>query len=276
MSKTLLRGLGLIEEVGLRGPLTVTELSRRLELDITIASRTVKACEQDGWLTRIDGKIVLGPRAGLLGLSSSVGKTVRVVEPIVRAVGGICGVSTVAAGLIGSDVMVLTSSNEGLGDVPAGLASRTPIHVMAAGRAIAAMLPTDRLDAVLPPEPFPGAEQVVSALADSAPMGAYIARQEHAGAPLDALAKTRQALDAQLDTVRSEGFARDHGELHPSINCIAAPWPGLEIPASLTCIGTRSAIEAGRALIERCLQEATSPGAGVQDVIRAAGTALPG
>jgi DNA-binding IclR family transcriptional regulator len=276
MSKTLLRGLGLIEEVSLHGPLTVTELSRRLDLDITIASRTVKACEQDGWLTRIDGKIVLGPRAGLLALTSTVSKTVRQAEPVVRAVAGICGVATAASGLIGSDVMVLVSSGTALADVPAGLASRTPVHVMAAGRAIAAQLPADQLSAVLPPEPFPGAEQVIDSLSDSAPMGAYIARQEQGGAPVDPIPKTRHELDAQLAAVREAGFAHDRGELHPSINCIAAPWPGLEIPASLTCIGTADVIEASRALIERCLQEATSPGASVQDVIRAAGMALPG
>jgi DNA-binding IclR family transcriptional regulator len=70
MSKTLLRGLGLIEQVGLHGPLTVTELARRSGIDVTIVSRTVKACEHEGWLARVDGKVGVGPRSALVGLAS--------------------------------------------------------------------------------------------------------------------------------------------------------------------------------------------------------------
>ena len=72
MSQTLLRGLDLIEEVGRSGPMTVTELSRRTGIHITIVSRTIKACEPEGWLVRVDGKVLPGPRSALLGLTSPV------------------------------------------------------------------------------------------------------------------------------------------------------------------------------------------------------------
>jgi DNA-binding IclR family transcriptional regulator len=274
MSKTLIRGLGLIQEVDLHGPLTLTELSRRLGMHITIASRTVGACEEAGWLTRIDGKISVGPRSALLGLASPLTETVRRVEPLVQAISGICGVATAATGLICGDVMILASAGAAAAELPAGLSSRSPIHVMAAGRAIAVQLSAPQLDAILPPEPFPSAQQVIESLAGSAPMRAYLQAHETSAPPVDAIPQTRDALDTKLDAIRSEGFARDYGELHPSVNCIAAPWPALTLPASLACFATRGLIESNRDLIEACLRAATTPGASAQDVVRAAAKPL--
>ena len=77
---------------------------------------------------------------------------------------------------------------------------------------------------------------------------------------------TRADLDAEIETIRKTGFARDHGELHPAIHCIASPWPTPELPASLACIGSREEIAAGRETIEACLRAATKPGAGAQDI----------
>src|ERR1700722_1906584 len=105
MSKTLLRGLELIEEGSLHGPLTVTELARRTGVNVTITSRAVTACERQGWLTKIDGKIPVGPRSALIGLASPINHTVRQAEPIVRAISAICDAATAATGLVGSDVM---------------------------------------------------------------------------------------------------------------------------------------------------------------------------
>jgi DNA-binding IclR family transcriptional regulator len=272
VSKTLLRGLGLIEVVGLHGPLTVTELARRMSMHVTIASRTVTACEQEGWLTRVDGKITVGPRSALLGLASPVSQTVRQVEPIVRAIAGICDVATAASGLIGTDVMVLASAGTGGLEFGSAVASRAPVHVMAAGRAIAAQLSEAELGAVLPSEPFPGAEQVIDSLGGSAPMRTFLASQKTADPPVDAVPRTRRTLDSRLEAIRAEGFARDHGELHPRVNCIAAPWPSLALPASLACFAARDLIEQRRALIEVCLRAATQTGASAQDVIRAAAT----
>jgi DNA-binding IclR family transcriptional regulator len=270
VSKTLLRGLSLIEVVGLHGPLTVTELARRMGMHVTIASRTITACEQDGWLTRIDGKINVGPRSALLGLSSPVSRTIRQVEPIVRAIAGICDVATTVTGLIGTDVMVLASAGTGIIEFGAAFASRAPVHVMASGRAIAAQLSEAELDAVLPSEPFASAEQVIESLGGAAPMKRFLEGHETTEPPSDVLPRTRQALCIRLEAIRAEGFARDHGELHPNVNCIAVPWPSLALPASLTCFGSRDLIEQQRALIEVCLRTATQHGATAQDVIRAA------
>jgi DNA-binding IclR family transcriptional regulator len=270
MSKTLLRGLELIEEVSLHGPLTVTELARRTGVHVTITSRTVTACERQGWLTKIDGKITVGPRSALIGLASPINHTVRQAEPIVRAISAICDVATTATGLVGSDVMVLASAGMAATDLPNGVASRVPVHVMAAGRAIAMQLTSQQLDAVLPAEPFPGAGQVIDSLAGSAQMRAFLDAHGSTMPPVDAVPRTRAELDAKLDGIRADGFARDHGELHPAVNCIAAPWPSVAVPASLACFATREMIEANGSLIEKCLLAAAKPGAGAQDVIRAA------
>src|ERR1700761_7166861 len=136
-----MRGLELIEEVGRGGPLTVTELARRTGVHITIVSRTVNALEPAGWLIKVDGKIVTGPRCAVLGLTSPVSATIREAEPIVGAVAGVTGLQAAASGLIGHDLMTLTSSGGAeMAGVSDGLLSRAPVYVMAAGRAVAAQL----------------------------------------------------------------------------------------------------------------------------------------
>jgi DNA-binding IclR family transcriptional regulator len=271
MSKTLLRGLDLIEEVGRGGPMTVTELARRTGVHITIVSRTIKACEPEGWLIRIDGKVLPGPRAALLGIASPVNRTIREAEPLVRALAAVTGLDASADGLVGRDQMMLTTF--GAAAELTGALSRIPIHLLAAGRAIAAQLSPAQLGAVLPPEPYPDAGQLLASLQDVAPASAYLAGFNVEPDPVAAPPSTRAELDAELESVRADGFARDHGRVHPSIHCIAAPWPTDTVPAALACFGSREKIEAETELIERCLRAATRPGATAQDVLDAAAAA---
>jgi DNA-binding IclR family transcriptional regulator len=271
MSKTLLRGLDLIEEVGRGGPMTVTELARRTGIHITIVSRTIKACEPEGWLLRIDGKVLPGPRCALLGMSSPVSRTIREAEPLVRAIAAVTGLDASADGLVGGELMLLTSF--GAAADLSGALSRIPLHLMAAGRAVAVQVPPEQLDAMLPAEPYPGAEQLLASLSEVAPMSAYLAGFQAEPDPVTALPRSRAELDAELETIRADGFARDHGGIHPSIHCIAAPWATDTIPAAFACFGSREKIEADAALIESTLRAATKPGASAQDVIDAAASA---
>jgi DNA-binding IclR family transcriptional regulator len=273
MSKTLLRGLDLIEEVGRHGPMTVTELARRTGVHITIVSRTIKACEPEGWLVRVDGKVLPGPRCALLGLTSPVSRTIGEAEPLVRAIAAVTGLAASADGLVGSDLMMLTSFGAAGAAELAGALSRVPIYVLAAGRAVAAQLPAERLDAVLPAEPFPGVEQLLASLNEAAPTSAYLAGFHPEPDPGAAVPRTRAELEAELEEIRSGGFARDHGGIHPSIHCIAAPWPTDTLPAAFACFGSRERIEADAALIESTLRAATKPGATAQDVLDAASAA---
>lgn len=270
MTKTLLRGLDLIEEVGLHGPLRVTELARRMGVDVTIVSRTVRALEQEGWLARADRKISIGPRCALLGFSSPAGMIVRQAEPLVRAIAGVTGMATSASALIGDEVMALATSGVPATELRDEISSRTPVYVMAAGRAIAAQLPAERLDAILPPEPFPDVEQVIASQAGSAPLTAYLAEHRSTQQPARSVPATRRELELDLQSIRDSGFARDQGEVDPSIFCIAAPWPTPGLPASFACFGPRDAVTGERQLIEASLRAAAQPGATAQDVIDAA------
>jgi DNA-binding IclR family transcriptional regulator len=270
MSKTLLRGLDLIEEVGRNGPMTVTELARRTGVHITIVSRTIKACEPEGWLVRIDGKVLPGPRCALLGLTSPVSRTISEAEPLVRAVAAVTGLAASADGLVGSELMLLTSFGTAGATDLAGALSRVPVYVMAAGRAVAAHLPAERLDAILPREPYPDAEQLLATLHQAPPLSTYLAGFHADRDPVAILPRTRAELDAQLEGIRTGGFAYDHGAIHPSIHCIAAPWPTGTLPAAFACFGSREKIEGEADLIESTLRAATKPGATAQDVIDAA------
>lgn len=270
MSKTLLRGLDLIEEVGRNGPMTVTELARRTGVHITIVSRTIKACEPEGWLVRVDGKVLPGPRCALLGMTSPVSRTIHEAEPLVRTIAAVTGLAASADGLVGSDLMLLTSFGTAGPTDLAGALSRVPVYVMAAGRAVAAQLPPDRLDAVLPAEPYPDADQLLNSLHEAPPLSRYLAGFGGNRDPATALPSTRVELDADLEAIREGGFARDHGALHPSIHCIAAPWPTDTLPAAFACFGSRERIETDAELIESALRAAAKPGATAQDVIDAA------
>jgi DNA-binding IclR family transcriptional regulator len=126
---------------------------------------------------------------------------------------------------------------------------------------------------VLPAEPFPGVEQLLASLNEAAPAAAYLAGFHPEPDPGAAVPRTRAELDADLQEIRGSGFARDHGGIHPSIHCIAAPWATDTIPAAFACFGSRETIEADAALIESTLRAATKPGATAQDVLDAASAA---
>ncbi len=266
MSKTLVRGLELIEELGLYGPMSISDLARRSEIHVSIVSRTVSALEPEGWMVRVDGKVAAGPRCALLGLISPAGKTVRRAEPLVQALAAVTGVATAASGLIGLDVMILAASGRAGAELPNGFSSRVPVYVMAAGRAIAAEVPSATLDAILPAGQYPDAEEVMTSLVGSKPIPDFIATAGPGEKNHGSIPTNRAELDAEIATIRETGFARDEGELHPAIHCIAAPWPTPELPASLSCIGSREEIEGNRETIEACLRAAVAPGAGTQDV----------
>jgi DNA-binding IclR family transcriptional regulator len=272
MSKTFVRGLGLLETVGLYGPLTVTELARRTGIDVSIVSRTVSACEPDGWLVRVGGKISVGPRCALLGQVSPTTQMIRIAEPLVHAIAGATGLHVFASALVGRDVMVLASAS-GLGlQLPDGIGTRVPIHVMASGRAIALQLTPAELDKVVPAEPYPGVESLLGDMADSSAIPSFLAEWQPTAADQPGLARTRTEFVEELKRIRADGFARDNGELHPNIHCIAVPWSASSAPMAIACIGSRDEITSRKTRIEICLRAAAAPGAVVQDVIDAAAT----
>jgi hypothetical protein len=118
------------------------------------------------------GAQLLGAEPGdyaLRGLISPAGKTVGRAESLVRALAAVSGLATAARGLIGLDVMTLASSSAVASDLPVGFSSRVPVPVMAAGRAIAAELPAERLDAQRLLESLAGSAPIPDLLAGAGP-----------------------------------------------------------------------------------------------------------
>ncbi len=183
MSKTFLSRLAMLEVLDAAGPLTISELARRSGLDVAVVSRTVAACEGDGWLARVGGKVTIGPRATLLGHASPFADVIAGAAPLVHAVAGVTGLLTHAYSLIGaSSVLIAAGPGRGPG-IPPGLAARAPLHATAAGHAIAVQLDPARLDALLPPEPYPDADAVTAAMAGTAAEPFFTPARHDRGGP---------------------------------------------------------------------------------------------
>ena len=272
MSKTLLRGLELIEIIGLHGPLTVTEIARHTGMELSLVSRTVTACERAGWLARAHGKILVGFRSALLGLTSPASDAIRRAGPLVHAIAGATGISTIASALVGREAMMIAAApvNGPASAFPAGVLSRVPVHLMADGRAIAAQLDDHVLSSVLPPEPYPTSEQLMTSGSVGPALQGFVASLPGPSAQAVPGPLTRADMDAQIAQIRSEGFSRDTGQVHRGTYCIARPWPAAGIPSAIACVGGRDEILQRRVMVEACLAASTDPGATAQDVIRAA------
>jgi DNA-binding IclR family transcriptional regulator len=275
MSKTLLRGLDLIELVGLDGPMTISEIARRTGIDVSIVSRTVAACEPDGWLSRADGRIAAGPRCALLGLASPATHAIRAAEPLVRAISAAVGpgLAVSASALVGREVMVLAVEAGAGAGLAVGVPSRVPVHLLADGLAIAAQLSPAQLEKALGPEPYASAEALAPDPARGSAIAGFVASFPGSAHPEPQVTRTRAELDARIAQIRREGFSRDAGRIHPSIHCIARPWPAAGLPSAISCVGSHAEITLHRPLIEACLTAATEPGGTSPDIIRAAASA---
>jgi IclR family acetate operon transcriptional repressor len=269
MSKTFMRGLALLETIDLHGPLTVTELARHSGVDKSIVSRTITACEIDGWVVRSAGKVALGPRAALLGRSSAAEAAVRHAEPLVQALAGVTGLLTQAYALVGARAVLIASAGA---SIPVGIGTGLPLFATAAGKVIAAQLTDSELDRRLPPEPFPDAVAEVASLAGFEPLSNTLLApsKESPSAPSKA-ARDRRQLAKQLEIVRRDGLATDAGEIDPALGCIAVPWPGQpSMPAALACMGSPASLATGEVLVKTVLAAAAGPAATREEIVASA------
>jgi DNA-binding IclR family transcriptional regulator len=275
VSKTLMRGLTLLETIDAHGPITIMELARLSGSDKSIVSRTVGALEREGWVVRMSGKIELGPRAALLGHSSPAGDAVRRAEPLVHAVAGVTGLLTQAYALVGTRAVVMAAANGRGPSTPVGLGSGIPLFATAAGKVIAAQLESAELDRRLPAEPYPDPAPEIARLAGFPPVaGALRVAPEETLASSGSVASTRAELEAQLEQVRRQGLATDHGEFHPQLGCIAMPWSQPGVPAALACMGSPGELATIRGVVQGALGAATVTGAKPEDVVAGAAHAL--
>lgn len=67
--------------------------------------------------------------------------------------------------------------------------------------------------------------------------------------------------------LRQEGFARDNGDLHPQVGCLAIAWPQPGLPAALAAMGPRTEIDSGETLVRTVLHTAATVGAEPEDIV---------
>ncbi|MFL6059691.1 MAG: IclR family transcriptional regulator C-terminal domain-containing protein [Marmoricola sp.] len=274
MSTTFLRGLKLLEIVGIDGPIGITELARRVDADKGTVSRMVTAAERDGWLVRTPGGVALGPRLPVLAHGTPRAAVLRDVEPLVDAVAGVTGLFAQVYMVVGGGVVPVLSAGRPPIGMPDPPLLEMPIWLVAAGRAAVALLSDDEIEALLPDGPFvvPAniAELNRSIAGPAADDGAPTHQEDRE------TAGTRAALFGELARIRASGLSYDRGEANPYLHCIARPWPGLDSAAAITVIGRSDDITAGADLIEAVLLEAVAPGTTRERIVMSAARAATG
>ncbi len=251
MSQALLRGLGLLELLDDSEPLVLSELARRAGLDKSVVSRILSALEPEGWIVRIDGKVSLGPRGVILGNRGIESQIVRRVEGLVHALAGVTGASAQAYQLAGNSGFVIAAA-QGRGlFLRVRAVPSFPIWCTAAGRALAAQLDEDELEAMLPPDPLP--------------------------AVTDKTITSRSEVLALIQRIRAGEPSLDWGEFQPGAACLAMPFPEAgRLKVALACATTPEQLTERRELIERAMRQAVQPGASPESIVVAAGTERAG
>jgi DNA-binding IclR family transcriptional regulator len=268
-----MRGLELLETIDVHGSLTITELARLTGMDKSAVSRMVSACEPDGWVVRENNRIVMGPRAALLGHSSPSAEFVRHAASVVETITGVTGMQAQCYTLVGTRVIIVASAGGGVG-IAVGLGTSAPLFATAASLVIASQLSEAELDRLLPRDPFP--DPITDMLGNPGfaafAASAFTADQRRAAHP-EALPGNRHELDEQLSRIRSMGAAYDRGYLHPELGCVAVAWRRPGIHASLACMGTPADVEDQGPLALAVLRAAAAPGASRENVVAAAAAA---
>lgn len=245
MSNSFFRGLAVLEALGRREPSSVSDLARATSTDKATVSRLLRACLDEGWVIRVDGKFALGPRAAILGEGSRQAEVVRAAEGLVHAVAGTTGLWSHAYQIAGANGFVIAAAaGRGYGVASRALGQTFPIWALGAGKALAAQLSDEELLALLPPDPLP----------------AFTART----------LRSRQEFLDQIADIRSGAAAREDGEFDEHLACVALPWPHrLAQPLALACLGRPDELRRAETRVLRVLRAATRPGATADDVILA-------
>lgn len=267
-----MRGFALLELLDAEGPLRISELARRSGTDKATVSRLVTAGEGDGWFLRQDGKVTLGLRSTMLGHQSSMRDRIRGAEPLVHAIAGVTGVPAMAVGQAGSSAVVYAYASGGPLALPIAVGDRFPLWLVAAGRTILCQLDEAAVDAVLPADPLPTAEDLLEGRPFARPF-----ERVHPAAPsatLHPAPRTRRQLDDRLTQIRERGWERDRGEINPGTGCLAVSWSQPGLAASLSCVGSLAQIDAQEDVIMVALRTAAEPDATRDDVVAATAAAI--
>jgi IclR family pca regulon transcriptional regulator len=197
--QSLERGLNVIGVLDAPEPLSLSEVARRAGLSRAAARRFVLTLRELGYVRQIGERFALTPRVLELGSAYLSSLTLpEIALPHIRALVELVQESGVLSVLDGDSVV-------GVARVPAGrivtgttvLGQRLPAWASASGRVLLAGLSVDQLDERL-------------RRVELKPLTARTVR-------------TREALAAELDRVRAQGWALVDQELEAGLRAVAAP-----------------------------------------------------
>jgi DNA-binding IclR family transcriptional regulator len=224
------RAVGLMEELARSsGPLTLTELARRLDLAKSTVANLCAALEGCGMVRRVDSRWALGYKVVELG-QGFLASTDLVAEFRAQAATLPTGRSEtlLLAVLDGTDVLYLARHD---GTQPVRLASdvgrRLPAVVTALGKSILAGLPIDAL------------EQRLAGIGELP----VLTPRSH---------RTLAALRADVEATRARGYAVDDEQNTEGVTCLGVALPGwVDPPAavSTTLLTARMTTDLREALV---------------------------
>lgn len=198
--QSLARGLAVIRAFGAERPrLSLSDVARTTGLTRASARRFLLTLETEGYVRLRDGLFELTPRVLELGFSYLSAQTLpEVTQPHLEALSHAVGESSSASILDGVDIVYIARvPTRRIMSVGITIGTRFPAYVTSMGRVLLASLDSAALDTY-----FEGFDPT-----------AYTSRT----------VVSRDALEAELDRVRQQGWSLIDGELEPSLRALAVP-----------------------------------------------------
>lgn len=199
MSSSVQRALHILVELS-GGPITISEVGRRLNVHRTTSMRLLRTLEEEQFVRRTDdGSYRIGPRMVTLAHAALESLDVRAVAGThLRTLGAACGHTVHLAGLEGDQVMYLDKvESRHAVRMYSRIGAHAPLHATGVGKAILAAMPEQQRTHLLGAEPY----------------GRYTPNTH----------TTRSELDVELTEAAKRGWALDDFEHEEFIHCVAAP-----------------------------------------------------
>jgi IclR family acetate operon transcriptional repressor len=210
--------LDALDDAG--GRLGVSDLAAQIGLPASTIHRLLRTMAGAGYLRQLpDRRYALGSRLAALGMRATevVGGAAR---PLLRSLAQRFGESANLAVLAGREA-------EYVAQVPGThsmrmfteVGRRVPLHSTGVGKALLSLLEPGEADDLL--------------------------RREGMSAATSSTITSRDAMHAELDRIRADGFAIDDGEMEIGVRCVAVPVPGAP-PLAVSISGPSSRVTEDR------------------------------
>ncbi len=199
--QSIIRAFQIAELLAEAGELGVTEIETRLGIDKSTAYRILATLRDMGYVRQngTNHKYSNTPKFSLLGGADPDMQHIRErAHPLLQALSDQVGEAVNLGFLDGREIVYVERIQcDELIQVNLPVGQRMPAYCSALGKAILASMPWEVVGKIFSDESFPPFT-------------------EHT-------LKTPESLRKELETIRSEGFARDRQESHRGLSCFAAP-----------------------------------------------------